>query len=186
MRMLFATLALAATTAFTALPAVAAVLDIPGATADFLIAPAGDAGDFLFDAEGILNDGTDFLPVDVRLALIFETADPYGTATAFVDISDMFGLVFSGLLSSIGYEEDLLKLVFAGAGAGVFGDGLSLDLFFIDPVGSNPLAALVDGASYDIAALGQDVAPVPLPGSLPLLAGALGFMVLRRRMAARA
>ncbi|GEM_PF-5721648 len=183
MRKLFATLALAATTAFTALPMHAAVLDIPGATAGFAIAPSGDIGDFLFDAEGIINEGTDFLPVDVSFALTFETANPYGTADASLDIFDTMGAVFSGVLSTIGYEEDLLKLVFVDSGAGVFGNGLALHLFFIDQVGSNPLTGLTDGTSYEIAALGQDVAAVPLPGSLPLLAGALGFMALRRRKA---
>lgn len=185
MRNLLSSLAFLVVAAFAALPTQAATLDIPVATIDYSTSVVGDVGDLLlFGANGVVDDGVSFIDVSVDLMLSFEIANPYGTADAAIDILDGADLYLSGILSGIKFEEDLLTLVFSGltgSAATIFGSALQLEIFFLDPIGSDPLRALVDGSSYDVVAFGSDVAPIPLPASLPLLAGALGVLALRRR-----
>lgn len=189
MRNLISSLAFVAAAAFAALPSSAATLDIPGASLDYSTSVLGDVGDLLmFDAIGVVDDGGSLIDVLVDLTLTFEVADPSGTADAAIDILAGADLYLSGILSGISFEEDLLRLVFSGltgSAAATFGSALQLEIFFLDPLGDNPLAALVDGSSYDVVAFGSDMAPIPLPASLPLLGGALGLLALRKRRKAR-
>lgn len=185
MRMFFASLALAAASLFSALPASAATLLMPTATASF-VTSGGGAGDFLFFNEpGVITDVDVALDVSVDLALDFETANPYASAKGSLTLMDDSDFFFSGLLSSISFTTNRLSLIFTDTVANVFGDTLQLELFFATPVGADPFAGLVDGEDYSVLATGE-FAPIPLPGTLPLLAGAFGLLMVRRRAAKRA
>ncbi|TNC73681.1 hypothetical protein [Rubellimicrobium roseum] len=175
------------------LPAAAVpVIDIPSAQAVFVA--QGGAGDLLFEGDAIAEGAGPLGNLRAIFALSFDLASPYDTARATLDLSDGNGLVLGGLAFSIGRGEDLLALTFDdldGPAASIFGTALTFELFFLDPVGEDPLGGLVDGTTYDLAALGvgQDVpAPIPLPGSgvllLAALAMATGVGVGRRSRAA--
>ncbi|GAA0305681.1 hypothetical protein [Rhodovulum strictum] len=185
MRNLLASLALSLAAAFPALSAGAApVIDLPYGEAAFTA--FGGAGDLtLFGADALVNGPGLSAGLTVDLALFFDQADPYRTLGGFLDLYQGAELFLGGLLTSVSAEEDLLTLVFGmliGSGAALFGDALRVELFFIDPVGADPLAGLQDGAVYAVAALGEgQLAPVPLPAGLPLLLAGLGAMLALRR-----
>lgn len=175
--------ALLASLAFFAAPASATpVIDVPVASADFVeFGGTGDLTIFAAPAAGLDFSYNGDLFAD--LTLDFAVADPYATAGGSFNLWSDDGLVLTGLLSSVSRQADLLTLVFGdldGALAASFGRALSFDMFFFDGVGADPLAALVDGGSYEVALTGVP-APVPLPaGALLLISGVAALAGLRK------
>lgn len=168
--------------AFTAAPSQAAVIDVPVAYADFVeFDGVGDLTVFGAPAAGEDFDYAGELLAD--LTLDFETADPYATANGSFNLWSDDGLILTGVLKSITAKADLLAMTFAdldGVLAGSFAHGLSLEMFFFDMPGANPLGALVDGGSYEVAMTGVP-SPVPLPaGALLLISGAAALAGFRR------
>lgn len=177
----FATLPLGALAAPVASP----VIDVPVATGEFV--SFGGRGDFLaFDAPAtgqgfmIAND------LSADLSLNFDLADPYTDFDGFFTLRDGTATVLEGVLSAVMPNADMLSLMFSdlmGDLAPVFGPELAVDLFFFDMLGDDPLAALADGGSYEIAYLVEGAgqpAPIPLPAGGLLLLSGLGVMATRR------
>ncbi|WP_295044756.1 hypothetical protein [uncultured Paracoccus sp.] len=178
---LFAALPLGAVAA----PVDSPVIDVPVATGEFV--SFGGQGDFLAYDAPATGQG---LPVlDGLLAdldLTFDLADPYGTADGAFWLRQGADPVLGGFLSAIAPSEDMLSLTFSdltGDLAALFGSGLTVELFFFDMLGDDPLAALQSGGSYDLAYVVEGApqpAPIPLPaGGLLLLTG-LGLIAMRR------
>lgn len=134
----------------------------------------------VFEGAAIL-DGTEAQgDLSTFFALSFDLADPYGMAGATLDLVDDSGLFLRGAASFVGFAEDQLLLTFSdldGTAAALYGSTLSFELSFLDPVGAEPLAGLLDGPVYDLAGFGvggEVLAPVPLPATGSLLLAALG------------
>ncbi len=140
--------------------------------------------------DGVSPNG--FTTVDFVVG--FSTLDPSDTSDfafgGFFDVSDDDGQFLVGDLFAIGFSENVIELQFnnlSGSGAGSFGTSVLALIAFSDPLGANPFTSLFDGdslaASITISNV-QDVsvAPIPLPGGMPLLlAGLGGFALLRHR-----
>lgn len=166
--------------AVLAAPLSSPVIDVPLATGEFV--SFGDRGDLLsFDApatgRGFVIGGD--LAAD--LTLDFDLADPYRGAGGFIALRDDGRAVLDGVLGAISAGEDMLNLSFGdltGDLASDFGKGLRVELFFLDPQGDDPLGALTNGGSYDIAYV---VAPIPLPAGGLLLVSGVGLLTIRAR-----
>jgi len=159
-------------------------IDIVFPVADYV--EFGGIGDLsIFDAEGV---SFDLAPAGMLLFDIlvdFDATEPYATANGAFFSMDDDGAFLDGTLVKAGFAGDILQLLFddlSGSAAGDFGRFVLIELEFIDPFpGTDPLRNLVDGTAYDVAATLSSVAAIPVPAALPLLAGALGGLVLLRR-----
>lgn len=172
-----------------AAPVATPVIDVPSVTGEFV--SFGGYGDFVgFDApatgQGFVANG-DLL---ADLSLSFDLADPYADTMGFFSLREGTDLRLDGVLGSITAGTDMLSLMFTdltGDLASVFGDGLSVQMFFFDMLGDDPLAALMDGGSYEFTYLVEGVsqpAPIPLPAGGLLLLSGLGLIALRKKRAA--
>jgi hypothetical protein len=163
------------------------VVDVPLAVGEF--ASFGGHGDFLtFDAP-IIGQGfpvTSDLFADLNLN--FDLTDPYADAESFFALRQGRKTVLDGVLGTVAPQTDMLSLIFTdltGDLASVFGSGLMVELSFFDMLGDNPLAALIDGGSYEFAYMVEGIiqtAPVPLPADGLLLLSGVGLLALRRRV----
>ena len=161
-------------------------IDIPFVTADYL--ETGGIGDLsIFGAEGVSFDLSPAGTLLFDIFVDFETTDPYATANGTFFSMDDDGAFLDGSLVQAGFADDLLQLLFGnltGSAAGDFKQFVLIELEFIDPFpGTDPLGNLVDGTAYDVVATLSSVTAIPVPAALPLLAGALGGLVLLRRRA---
>ncbi|TBN38345.1 hypothetical protein EYE42_13030 [Paracoccus subflavus] len=175
----------------SAAPVASPVIDVPLASGAFV---AFDGrGDFLgFDApaasQGLAVTGE----LEADLSVNFDLADPYGDADGAFALRDDGLTVLEGFLDTITPGSDMLSLIFTGLSgdlAAAFGDGLTVDLFFFDSLGDDPLAALTGGMNYDIAYVVEGIAqpaPIPLPAGGLLLMSGIGLLALRRRCKAQA
>ncbi len=159
-------------------------IDIPFVIADYL--ETGGIGDLsIFGAEGV---SIDLSPVGTLLFDIlvdFDTTDPYATANGTFFSMDDDGAFLDGTLVQAGFADDILQLLFGnltGSAAGDFGKFVLIELEFFDPFpGTDPLRNLADGTTYEVIATLSSATPIPVPAALPLLAAALGGLVLLRR-----
>lgn len=159
-------------------------IDMPLGTADFL--ETGGIGDLsILGAEGVSFDLSPTGTLLFDIFVDFDTTDPYATANGSFFSMDDDGAFLDGTLLQAGFADDILQLLFGdltGSAAGEFGPFVLIELEFFDPFpGIDPLRNLADGTAYDVAAVLSSVAPIPVPAALPLLAGALGGLVLLRR-----
>jgi hypothetical protein len=184
----FALLALVATDRAQAAPlnlvtADSPVIDVPVATADYL--ETGGIGDFsIFGAEGLASGTSQSGDLLLDVFFNFDTANPSDINGALFSIDDD-GAFLDGTILQTGYDGEILELLFgnlSGTAASDFGDLARVDVVFLVPnPGTDPLSNLVDGTAYDVSATVSSVAPIPLPGALPLLIAGLGGLVLLRR-----
>lgn len=178
----------AATAATLGLTTSTPTLESSFAFVDFLdLSPDGELSSF--GAEVDFTDGaspTGFTTID--FAIGYALADPTTGLSGFLDVSDEDGQFLVGDLLAVGFTEDIIELQFGnltGSGASLFSSSVLALIAFDDPLGANPFASFVDGDSYIASISISNVALIPLPAGLPLLAGGLGaLMVLRRRKAA--
>jgi hypothetical protein len=161
------------------------VLDVPLATFDYV--EFGGTGDLsAFGADAISFDFPTNGDLFVDLLITFDTSSPLGTMDAALFSADDSGSFLDGVLVNAGFTTDLIQLLFGGltgSAAAAFGPTVLVEVFFIDPLGANPFAGLVDGRRYDTAL--TTTAAVPLPAALPALAAGLGALVLVRRRRGR-
>ncbi|WP_136684090.1 VPLPA-CTERM sorting domain-containing protein [Falsirhodobacter xinxiangensis] len=162
-----------------AVPAAAAVIDVPVATGFYL--ETEGTGDFLIDSADAVADGYgESLLAD--LSVVFDTASPLTTATGSFTLRGDEGELLYGDLSGVSFGDDLVTLSFGnltGAAAAAFGPLLSVEMFFF---GGFELP--IDGASYEVSLFaqgGEAPAPVPLPAGIVLLGSGLAALALRRR-----
>lgn len=162
----------------------APVIDLPFATADY--AEFGGTGDLtMFFAEGLATGTPQSGDLFVDLVLGFDPLDPAGTAFGSLFSVDDDGAFLDGDVLRTGFDGDVLQVVFGnltGKAAGDFGRFALLELVFIFPsAGTDPLTTLIDGEAYDVAGTIYAATPIPVPAALPLMAAALGGLVLLRR-----
>ncbi len=169
-----------------AAPVTSPVIDVPVATGEFV--SFDGTGDFLgFDAAAAGQGFTANGDLLADLALTFDLVDPYTGTAGFFSLRDNGAVRLDGVLGAITAGTDMLSLMFTdltGDLAGVFGDSLSVQLYFFDLLGDDPLAALIDGGSYEFTYLVEGVsqpAPIPLPAGGLLLLSGLGLIALRRK-----
>lgn len=159
------------------------VIDIPGATADYLVTDGiGDLS--IFGAEGLVSGTSQAGTLLLDIFLDFDVGDRDDIGGALFSADDNGGFL-DGDLVRTGYDGDILELLFgnlSGTAADDFGPLARVDIVFLDPFpGIDPLSNLVDGTQYEVTATVSAVAPIPLPGALPLLLAGLGGLVLLRR-----
>ena len=169
-----------------ATPVVSPVIDVPEATGIF-VSYHGN-GDFVSSNAWATSQDFPFEgELLAELSLNYDVADPYADAEGFFGLSNGGKTILDGILSAITPQIDMLSLMFTEVGgelAAMFGDTLTVKLNFFDALGDDPLAALSEGVSYDIAYLVEgnvQPAPVPLPAGGLLLLSGLGLLVLRQR-----
>lgn len=157
-----------------------------------IVFPVADYAEFdgtgdlsIFGAEGVSFDLAPVGPLFFDILVEFDTTDPYATASGAFFSMDDDGAFLDGTLVQAGFADDILQLLFddlTGSAAGDFTRFVLIELEFIAPFpGTDPLRNLADGTAYDVAATLSAVAAIPVPAALPLLAGALGGLVLLRR-----
>lgn len=151
--------------------------------------PDGDLS--TFGAEVDVSNGvspTGF--TEIGFGLGFSLADPTNDFSGGFDIFDDVGEFLAGDLFAVGFTEDVIELQFSnlsGSGANEFGSSVLAFVSFEDPLGENPFSSLFDGdslgASISFASvIDTTVAPIPLPGGLPLLLAGIGaFTMVRKR-----
>jgi len=159
------------------------VIDIPGATADYLV--TGGVGDLsIFGAEGLVSGTSQAGTLLLDILLDFDVSDPDDIGGSLFSVDDNGGFL-DGDLVRTGFDDDVLELLFGdltGTAAADFGGLVQIDIVFLDPFpGIDPLSNLVDGTTYEVSATVSAVAPIPLPAALPLLLAGLGGLVLLRR-----
>ncbi|MGN7868561.1 hypothetical protein [Paracoccus sp. 22332] len=188
---LLAALLMALPLGAAAAPVAAPVIDVPQASGYFL-AHEG-TGDFLaFDALAVVDGVATGDSLLADLSLTFDLADPYADASGAFSLRDEGGWLVDGVLDRVSASDGVLSLVFGdltGSIAGLFGDSLTVSLAFLSLPDSDPLRALRDGETYDIAYWAEGAsqpAPVPLPAGALLLVSGLGMLVLRRSRRATA
>ena len=133
-------------------------------------------------ADGTMPDGTAFLDFGIG----FELADPKMAGGGF-SVFDDSGLFLGGDILDVGFVDDVIELQFGaltGAAAGDFGDSVLALIEFPPGFGMDPFAALTDGTDYTTAITILKVAPIPVPGALPLLALGLGGLAVPMRLSA--
>lgn len=168
-----------------AAPVASPVIDVPDATGEF-VSFAG-RGDFLaFEAPATGQGFTISDGLSADLSLNFDLSEPYAEVDGFFALRDGQATVLEGVLRAITPQTDMLSLVFSdvmGDLAPIFGPALAIELFFFDPLGDDPLAALIDGGSYAFAYVVEadpQPAPVPLPAGGLLLLSGLGLVAARK------
>lgn len=182
-------LAAAALALAAALPAVASPVAAPSLVLDDIALAYSEfegAGDLSgFGITATLSGAA----ASADLILTFDAGNPYGPATTgALDVRDATGLLLGSILDSLTFGSGVLTAVFAvvdGSRAAEFGGHVT----FAIPIATDPFAGLSDGDSLTGGPVtgAADLAPVPLPGGLALLAAgiaALGLGARRRRLAA--
>lgn len=145
----------------------------------------GESGELLTfmpevdSAQGISPAG--FTTIDFIVGL--STADPADrwdpAFRGFLEVIDDEGVFLAGDLLAIGFLQDAIELQFGNLGgsmAASFGSSVLALVVFDEPLGANPFAALVDGASRGASitlSRIHTVAPVPLPASGLMLVGGM-------------
>lgn len=170
------TLLATALTLVSLLPAGAATVTDPGATATLF------AGDLFAEASAPLSDIAGFAPTHALISGGVSGFDP-----AFVlSLETAAGEVLYGEADSYAFDgTDLLTFLFSvtGSATALFGDTVAVTLTLAESI-AQPFDLTTDrslGASFVIAS--PDVAPVPLPATAPLLLAALASAaaIARRR-----
>ena len=164
------------------------LLTADDAVVDFLT--FGSDGDLsTFGAEittfdGLTPNGFTELSFGVGVSL----GDPTTGLAGGFDIIDAGGLFLIGDIVALGFADDLIEFQFgnlSGPGAGAFGDTVLASINFVDPLGPDPFANLVDGAFYQASITLANVVAVPEPAALALLLAGLGGLSVCRAAGGR-
>jgi len=101
----------------------------------------------------------------------FSLSDPTNTASGGFDVFDGNGLFLSGDLAAVGYTENVIEFQFdqlAGSAASNFGSSVLMMISFVDQLGANPFAGLVDGTFYDASVNIASVVSISEPATLSI------------------
>ncbi len=135
---------------------------------------------------GIIDSSSGISPfglTEFSFGIGFSLSDPTNTAAGGFDVFDGNGLFLSGDLLAVGYTENVIEFQFdqlTGSAAGSFGSSALMLISFVDQLGTNPFAALVDGTFYDASVKIASVVPLSEPTILPMFALALFLISLVR------
>lgn len=196
--------ALAATAAIgLAAPALAAPLDLVTGDTRIEITPFdpvatyfedGSGGADLFFADLAYAFDETFEEYYVDLAVNYGLDDPAGTIegalSVYAEDDATSELLFGGGLSAFGTDGEIVQFAFDDADGTTGGLPASVLVELIFDAGlpaDDPLSGLSDGQTYAVTGSIENIAPIPLPATLPLVGGGLLALVGlgRRRRAVR-
>ncbi len=131
---------------------------------------------------GVIDSSSGISPfglTELSFGIGFSLADPTNTATGGFDVFDGNGLFLGGDLLAVGYTENVIEFQFdqlIGSAANSFGSSVLMLISFVDQLGANPFAGLVDGTFYDASVNITSVVPVSEPAMVSIII--LGFILI--------